>query len=54
MNPAIITRLDMTLAAPEIFILSAACIIMVIDVFLDERTRWESLVLSLFALAGAG
>ena len=53
MNPAIITRLDLTLAAPEIFILSAACIILLIDLFLDERTRWESFVLSLFALAGA-
>ena len=53
MNPAIITRLDLTLAAPEIFILSAACIILLIDLFLDERTRWESFVLSLIALAGA-
>ena len=53
MNPAIITRLDLTLAAPEIFILSAACIILLIDLFLDEQTRWESFVLSLFALAGA-
>jgi NADH-quinone oxidoreductase subunit N len=53
MNPAIITHLDLTLAAPEIFILSAACIILLIDLFLDERTRWESFVLSLFALAGA-
>ena len=34
MNPAIITRLDMTLAAPEIFILSAACIILLIDLLI--------------------
>ena len=39
MNPAIITRLDMTLAAPEIFILSAACIILLIDLFLDEESQ---------------
>ena len=53
MNPAIITRLDLWLAAPEIFVLAAACIILLIDIFLDERTRWESFALSLLALAGA-
>ncbi len=53
MNPAIITRLDLWLAAPEIFVLAAACIILLVDIFLDERTRWESFALSLLALAGA-
>jgi NADH-quinone oxidoreductase subunit N len=53
MNPAIITRFDLMLAAPEIFLLAAACIILLIDIFLDERTRWESFALSLLALAGA-
>jgi NADH-quinone oxidoreductase subunit N len=53
MSPATVTRLDLMLAAPEIFLLSAACIILLIDLFLDENTRWESFVLSLIALAGA-
>ncbi len=53
MNPAIITRFDLWLAAPEIFVLAAACIILLIDIFLDEGTRWESFALSLLALAGA-
>ncbi len=53
MNPAIITRFDIWLAAPEIFILAAACIILLVDIFLDERTRWESYALSIVALAGA-
>ena len=53
MNPAIITRFDLWLAAPEIFVLAAACIILLVDIFLDERTRWESFALSLLALAGA-
>ncbi len=53
MNPAIITRFDLWLAAPEIFILAAACIILLVDIFMDERTRWESYALSIVALAGA-
>ena len=53
MNPASITRLDLMLAAPEIFLLAATCVILLIDLFLDESTRWESFVLALVALAGA-
>jgi len=53
MSPSSITRLDLMLAAPEIFLLAAACIILLIDLILDEDTRWESFVLSLLALAGA-
>jgi NADH-quinone oxidoreductase subunit N len=53
MNPASITRLDLALAAPEIFLLAATCVILLIDLFLDEKNRWETFVLSLLALAGA-
>jgi NADH-quinone oxidoreductase subunit N len=52
MNPASITRLDLALAAPEIFLLAATCVILLIDLFLDDKNRWETFVLSLLALAG--
>jgi NADH-quinone oxidoreductase subunit N len=53
MNPASIARLDLVLAAPEIFLLAAACVILLIDLFLPDRNRWVTFVLSLVALAGA-
>jgi NADH-quinone oxidoreductase subunit N len=53
MNPASITRLDLLLAAPEIFLLTAACVIMLVDLFLDDERRIVTFVLSLVALAGA-
>jgi NADH-quinone oxidoreductase subunit N len=40
-------------AAAEIFVLTAACVILVIDLFLTERSRWLTYVLSLLTLAGA-
>lgn len=40
-------------AAAEVFVLAAACVILVVDVFLTERTRWVTYVLSLLTLAGA-
>jgi NADH-quinone oxidoreductase subunit N len=39
-------------AYPEIFLLAAGCAILVIDLFLPDRTRWVSYALSLAALAG--
>ena len=53
MNPASITRLDLVLAAPEMFVLAAACVVLLVDLFLTERTRWVTFVLSLLTLAGA-
>jgi NADH-quinone oxidoreductase subunit N len=53
MNPASITRLDLVLAAPEMFVLAATCVILVGDLFLTERTRWITFALSLLTLAGA-
>jgi NADH-quinone oxidoreductase subunit N len=52
MNPAIITRLDLMLAAPEIFLLAATCLILLVDLFLDDSRRWQTFVLSIAALAG--
>ena len=53
MNPASITRLDLVLAAPELFVLAATCVVLLVDLFLTERTRWLTFVLSLLTLAGA-
>ena len=52
MTPATITRLDLLLAAPEIFLLAAACVILLVDLFLDDAKRIVTFVLSLLALAG--
>ncbi len=40
-------------AAAEIFVVTAACVILLIDLFLTERSRWITYVLSLLTLAGA-
>ena len=40
-------------AAAEIFILTAICVILLVDVFLSDRTRWITYALSLLTLAGA-
>jgi NADH-quinone oxidoreductase subunit N len=40
-------------AAAEAFVLCALCVILVIDVFLTDRSRWLTYVLSLVTLAGA-
>jgi len=53
MNPASITNLDLALAAPEMFVLAATCIVLLVDLFLTERTRWVTFALSLLTLAGA-
>jgi NADH-quinone oxidoreductase subunit N len=40
-------------AAAEAFVLTALCVILVIDAFLTDRSRWLTYVLSLLTLAGA-
>ena len=47
-----ITRLDLVLAAPEIFLLAVICVILLVDLFLTDRSRWVTFLLSLLALAG--
>ena len=42
----------MFLAYPEIFLLAAACAILVVDLFLTDGTRWVSYLMSLAALLG--
>jgi NADH-quinone oxidoreductase subunit N len=53
MNPASVTSLDLALAAPEMFVLAATCVILIGDLFLTDRTRWVTFALSLLTLAGA-
>ena len=50
---AVVTSLGMRAAAAEIYLLSAICVILLVDVFLSDRQRWITYGLSLLALAGA-
>jgi NADH-quinone oxidoreductase subunit N len=52
MNPASITRTDLWLALPEIWLMTAACAILLVDLLLDDRRRWLTFLLSLTAVAG--
>jgi NADH-quinone oxidoreductase subunit N len=47
------TGFVMQAAAAEIFLLTAICVILMVDVFLSDRRRWITYALSLLALAGA-
>jgi NADH-quinone oxidoreductase subunit N len=46
------TNLGVQAAAAEIFLLSAICVILLVDVFLSESKRWITYALSLLTLAG--
>ena len=47
MDPASITPTDLWLALPEIWLMSAACVILLIDLVIDDRRRWVTFLLSL-------
>jgi NADH-quinone oxidoreductase subunit N len=47
------SQLGAQAAAAEIFVLTAVCVILLIDVFLTDRWRWVTYALSLATLAGA-
>ena len=47
---AAMSNLGMHAAAAEIFMLSAVCVILLVDVFLSDRTRWITYALSLLSL----
>src|SRR5688572_19369035 len=49
---AVVTNFNMQAAAAEIFLLSAICVILLIDVFLSDSKRWITYGLSLLTLAG--
>jgi NADH-quinone oxidoreductase subunit N len=50
---AVISQFGMQAAAAEIFLLSAVCVVLLVDVFLSDRTRWITYALSLLSIAGA-
>lgn len=47
------SQLGAQAAAAEVFVLSAVCVILLVDVFLTDRWRWVTYALSLATLAGA-
>jgi NADH-quinone oxidoreductase subunit N len=50
---AVVSNFGMQAAAAEIFLLTAVCVILLVDVFLSDRSRWITYALSLLTLAGA-
>jgi NADH-quinone oxidoreductase subunit N len=50
---AAMSNMGLHAAAAEIFMLSAVCVILLVDVFLSDRTRWITYALSLLSLVGA-
>ncbi|MCU0976363.1 MAG: NADH-quinone oxidoreductase subunit NuoN [Steroidobacteraceae bacterium] len=44
---------DVAPAGAEIFLLAAACAVLLVDLFLDDRRRWVTHLLTIVALAGA-
>ena len=49
---AVVTNFGMQAAAAEIFLLSAICVILLVDVFLSDNKRWITYGLSLLTLVG--
>jgi NADH-quinone oxidoreductase subunit N len=49
----VIASVEFAAVSAEMFVLSAVCAILLIDVFLSDRTRWITYWLSLLTLAGA-
>ena len=43
---------DLAVAAPEIFLLAAACTVLMVDLFLTDDSRWVSYLLTLSSLGG--
>lgn len=52
MSGTLIPNADFAAASAEIFLLSAICVILLVDVFLSDRHRWVTYALSLLALVG--
>jgi NADH-quinone oxidoreductase subunit N len=44
---------ELAAASAEIFLVAAICVLLLVDVFLSERSRWVTYALSLVTLAGA-
>jgi NADH-quinone oxidoreductase subunit N len=53
MSEAVISAAEYAAASAEIFVLAAICVVLLVDVFLDDSSRWVTYALSLLTLAGA-
>jgi NADH-quinone oxidoreductase subunit N len=53
MSEAVISAAEYAAASAEIFVLAAICVVLVVDVFLDDDSRWVSYALTLLTLVGA-
>jgi NADH-quinone oxidoreductase subunit N len=53
MSEAVISAAEYAAASAEIFMLAAICVVLVVDVFLDDSTRWISYALTILTLVGA-
>jgi NADH-quinone oxidoreductase subunit N len=49
----VLTWPELAPASAEVFLLAAACVLLLVDLFLDDRRRWISYLLAIVALAGA-
>lgn len=49
---SVVTNFNMQAAAAEIFLLTAICVILLVDVFLDDTKRWVTYGLTMLTLAG--
>jgi NADH-quinone oxidoreductase subunit N len=50
---AAINHFGMPATNAELFLIGAICVVLLVDVFLSERTRWVTYALSLVSIAGA-
>jgi NADH-quinone oxidoreductase subunit N len=53
MSEAVISVAEYAAASAEIFVLAAICVVLLVDVFLKDSSRWVTYALSLITLAGA-
>jgi NADH-quinone oxidoreductase subunit N len=49
---SMLANFHMQVAAAEIFLVAAICVVLLVDVFVSDRTRWLTYALSLATLAG--
>ena len=50
---AVLTWNDLAPAGAEVFLLAATCVVLLVDLFIDQRRRYVTFVLSIATLAGA-
>jgi NADH-quinone oxidoreductase subunit N len=53
MSEPLLANLNLPVASAEIFMVAAICVILLVDVFLSDRSRWVTYALSLLSLVGA-